>query len=166
MERASTGATVTEDTPPVPAGVFGPGGIGWAVETLATTCSIRSPEATAMVPEGVVHPVSVVVVTPVQVMIDAAVGVGVWVRSTKGPGTSSSGEPAPPLLRSPEWVACTAIVLPVVWVTESAAVANESGSRPTFSLAGRPASGLVDEGVTACTSSGTSVLSPAARCSV
>ena len=150
----------------MPAGTLGPAGTVSAVLTIPTTCSMRSPTATAVPPAAAdVQPVSepgAPAVTPVQVITEAAVGTGVWVRSTNGPATSCSGE-----LARPVWVTVTVAGLPPVAGTATAAVAKASGSTPTRSVAGSPARGFASvapDGV--WTSRPTPALSPAGRCSV
>src|ERR1700722_17463680 len=139
--RASTGTRAIEASPPSPVEVLGPAGIVAAVFTVATTCSMRSLTPTLMEGPDVVHPVNEVTATPVHVMTSAALGVGVCVRSTNGPGNNSSGDVGTPPTRSLDSVWSTEMVDDVA-DTVSVVVANESASRPTCSVAGTLARGL------------------------
>jgi hypothetical protein len=145
--------------PCVPSVLLGPFGMTAAVVTVPITCSMRSPGLTVAPPAAAeVQPVRVVAPTPVQVMTVDGEGVGDWVMSTKAPATSCSRVLAWP-------VVFTVIVAPAPPVvgTDVPAVAVASGSRPTCSVAGSPASGLEAVGVRVWTSRPTPSLSPDGR---
>src|SRR5271154_2790660 len=123
------------------------------------TCTRSSPLPTLSELEpATVQPVSESVDVPVQVTIEDD-GEG-ELRSSYGPATICSGEPAP----SPS--VDTGMLTPPLVGTLTAPVAKVFGSRPTGCLAGTSSSGSVCVGFTGLTSRPMPVLSPAARCRV
>jgi hypothetical protein len=104
-----------------------------------------------------VQPVSELAPTPVQVMTEP----------DGDEALRSSNCPAP-TCSAPEPSVVTAMVTPVPPVvgTDAAPAAKVSGSVPTDSMAGSPATGSVAEGFTAWTRRPTPMLSPAGRFTV